>query len=81
MRKRELPTAWRKMQGHFNAKKADFIMALKDRGTFIEHCKKRGFLYSISLTMHNVPMTVHVALKNGSIEVIDVIQSNQPKAV
>jgi hypothetical protein len=75
----EVPQLWLKMQASFNAKKADFIMTLKDRGSYIGLCDKRGFIYSISLFKES--MIVHVALKNGSIEVIDVIPIQNIKAV
>ncbi len=67
--KTEPSYVWRRLQGHFNSRKKEFIEALKQRGTFLEYCEKRGFLYSVSIVAFDDEMSLIVGLKNGDIKI------------
>lgn len=71
----------RRLQGYFNAKKAEFLSALKQRGSFIECCEKRGFVYSLEMVAYNQQIALVIGLKNGEITIHDLRQYKQKQAV
>lgn len=72
----------RKLQGYFNSKKEEFLKALKQRGSFIECCEHRGFIYALSITAFNEEICLQVGLKNGEITIYQLRrQSNLKKAI
>ncbi|MEQ2529159.1 hypothetical protein WMO40_21020 [Bacillaceae bacterium CLA-AA-H227] len=71
----------RKLQGYFNAKKVEFLQALKQRGTFIECCEERGFIYCLSITAFNEEINLKVGLKNGEISIHEMVCQNQRQAI
>lgn len=72
----------RKLQGYFNAKKVEFLQALKQRGTFIEVCQQRGFIYALEVTAFNERIALVIGLKDGEITIHDLQrQFNQRQAI
>lgn len=71
----------RKLQGYFNAKKLEFLQTLKQRGTFIEHCEERGFVYRLSITAFNEEMLLIIGLKNGEISIHKMMRHNPQEAI
>jgi hypothetical protein len=66
----------RKLQGYFNAKKIEFIQALKQRGTFIECCETRGFIYELNITVYQEVLKLTIGLKNGEISIHKIIRQD-----
>ncbi|WP_019156929.1 hypothetical protein [Robertmurraya massiliosenegalensis] len=71
----------RKLQGYFNAKKSEFLQALKQRGTFMECCDTCGFIYALTISAFSEQITLTIGLKNGEITIHEMVRQNvQSKA-
>lgn len=79
--KKEKSYLWRKLQGYFNARKEEFLTSLKERGTFIECCEKRGFLYALSIVSFEEELKLVVGLKNGQIVIHELNRANLRQAI
>lgn len=72
---------WRKLQGHLNATKEQTLIALKERGVFVECCVERGFVYQLPLSAFNEVINLEIGLKNGEITIHQMHRIYSQKAV
>lgn len=63
------------LQQTINKQKEEFLQALKEQGVFVEYCSKRGYIYSIVQTIIGCMTRVTVALKNGTLHVLKLEQT------
>lgn len=61
--------AW---QQKISAEKHEFLLALKEKGTFLRYCPKRGFVYELLQVMYGQVARLQMALKNGTLTLLSI---------
>lgn len=71
----------KRLQGYFNARKEEFILALKQHGEFVEFCEVCGFIYKINITAYEKVIALEIGLKDGKIAVYQTLSNGVRKAI
>lgn len=61
--------AWQKK---ISAEKYEFVRTLKEKGTFLRYCPKRGFVYELLQVMYGQVSRLQVAFKNGTLTLLSI---------